>query len=129
MNDKISNLINIVKNGGNAGKETVVIPYSKLSTSILELLEKEGYVKSLEKKGKKINRFIEVGILYVNGNPRIQGVERVSKLSKRVYKKSSDIRVFRNGYGNLILSTTKGIMTDKMAKKSNIGGEVLFKIW
>ena len=70
-----------------------------------------------------------MGINYVDGKPKIQGAQRVSKFSKRVYQKSSLLRPFKNGYGNFILSTNKGILTDKQAVKDGVGGEVLFKIW
>jgi len=127
--DKIANLITSLKNAGSVGQDMVTIPFSKFNLAILELLEKEGYIKSVSKKGKKIHKTLEAGILYVNGLPRIQGVSRVSHFSMRVYERSKDLKSVRSGYGNFILSTTKGIMTDVMAKKEKVGGEVLFKIW
>ncbi len=127
--DPIANMIIGIKNAGNAGKEFVVLPYSKLREAILNVLLKVGYVKSVSKKKRLNNKIIEVGINYVDGKPKIQGAQRVSKFSKRVYQKSSLLRPFKNGYGNFILSTNKGILTDKQAVKDGVGGEVLFKIW
>jgi small subunit ribosomal protein S8 len=72
---------------------------------------------------------LELGIVYFDGAPRINGVERISKSSRRIYMKSGDIRVFRSGFGNTFLSTPKGIMVDMDAKKQKVGGEVLFRIW
>ncbi|MEK7150118.1 MAG: 30S ribosomal protein S8 [Patescibacteria group bacterium] len=127
--DPIANMIIGIKNAGNAGKEFVVLPYSKLREAILNVLLKVGYVKSVSKKKRLNNKIIEVGINYVDGKPKIQGAQRVSKFSKRVYQKSSLLRPFKNGYGNFILSTNKGILTDKQAVKDGVGWEVLFKIW
>lgn len=118
-----------MKNAGNAGHPTVLVPYSKFKESILGLLQKEGYVKSFSKKGKKIAKFIEVELAYTGEEPKIKGVERVSKPSKRVYTKADDIRSVRQGYGMLVLSTPKGVMTDREARKEKVGGETLFKIW
>lgn len=118
-----------IKNAGASKKESVVFPYSKLKLAILDTLLKDGYIKSFGKKGKKIAKFIEVVLIYENGEPKIAGVERVSKSSKRVYSKTKDIRKVKNGLGRLILSTPKGIMTDKEAREAKVGGEALFKIW
>ena len=128
--DPISDMIVRIKNASDSRKESVVFPYSKLKLSILDVLMKAGFVKSFGKKGKKITKFIEVVLLYdENGKSLISGVERVSKTSKRIYNKSKDIRRVKSGFGSLILSTPKGIMTDKTAKEAGVGGEVLFKIW
>lgn len=127
--DPIANMIIGIKNAGNAGKEFVVLPYSKLREAILNVLLKMGYVKSVSKKKRLNAKIIEVGINYVDGKPKIQGAQRVSKFSKRVYQKSALLRPFKNGYGNYILSTNKGILTDRQAVKGGVGGEVLFKIW
>jgi small subunit ribosomal protein S8 len=69
------------------------------------------------------------GTTAIGDMARVNGVERISKLSKRIYQRSSDIRVFRSGFGNTFLSTPKGVMTDMEAKKNKVGGEVLFRIW
>ena len=129
MHDPIADMIIRIKNATDSRKESVVFPYSKLKVAILEILLKEGFIKSYGRKGKKFAKFIEVVLIYEDGIPKIQDVERVSKTSKRVYSKSKDIRKVKSGFGALILSTPKGIMTDKMAKEVNVGGEALFKIW
>ena len=87
------------------------------------------YISSFGKKGKKIAKFIDVGLIYENGRSRVSGVDRISKTSKRIYMQSKDIRPVKNGYGLLVLSTPKGIVTGKFAKENNLGGEALFKIW
>src|ERR1035437_2170679 len=127
--DPISDMIVQIRNGSDAGKESVVLPYSKLKLSILDTLLKEGFVKSFAKKGKKVIKFIEVALAYEGDEPKIHGVQRISKSSRRVYQKSKDIRGVKNGFGVLVLSTPKGIMSDKIARMEKVGGEALFKIW
>ena len=130
MHDPIADMIVRLKNASDSKKESVVFPLSKIKLAILDVLLKEGFVKSFGKKGKKVAKFIEVGLVYDAANgPKISGVERVSKASKRVYSKSKEIRKVKNGLGALIISTPKGIMTDKAAREANLGGEALFKIW
>lgn len=128
--DKISNLIINIKNAGNVNKEHASVPFSKFKMEVAFKLQKEGYLKSATKKGKKVKKTIEIEILYKeDGSPKIIDVVRISKPSKRVYYGAKDIRTVKGGRGTLILSTPKGILTDKEAKKENIGGEALFKIW
>jgi len=129
VKDSIANLITNLKNAGVSGKQSVVAPHSELNVAVLELLQREGYVGSVVKKGKKVNKFIEVNLAYTEGEPRIQGVKRLSTFSKRVYQGVKDIRPVKNGHGLLVLSTPKGILSDKQARKERVGGEVLFKIW
>ena len=127
--DSISNMIIAMKNGGLAGKESVLMPYSKLKNAIAVCLEKEGYASSVSKKVKLGMPMLEVGLVYVDGKPKITQAERVSKQSRRVYFGMKDIHTVRNGSGVLILSTPKGIMSGKNARKEQVGGEALFKIW
>lgn len=127
--DPISDMIIRIKNATDSKKESVVFPYSKIKLAILDVLQKDGYIKSFGKKGKKVVKFIEVTLAYTGKEPRINGVKRVSKSSKRVYIASKEIRGVKNGLGSLVLSTPKGIMTDKGAKAANVGGEALFEIW
>ncbi len=129
MNDPIADMIVRLKNASDSKKESVVFPYSKLKLAVLDVLMKEGFIKSFGKKGKKIAKFIEVGLVYDGSLPKITGVDRVSKTSKRMYSKSKEIRKVKSGLGLMILSTPKGIMTDRQAKEANVGGETMFKIW
>ncbi len=129
MHDPIADMIVRLKNASDSKKESVVFPHSKLKLAILDVLMKEGFIKSFGKKGKKVAKFIEVGLLYDADGAKISGVERISKTSKRMYSKSKEIRKVKNGLGAMILSTPKGIMTDKTAREAHVGGESLFKIW
>jgi small subunit ribosomal protein S8 len=127
ISDPISDFIIRIKNGSSARKATVVVSDSKFAENIAHLLKKAGYISSVEKDKEK--RELMLGLVYFDGEPRIHGVERISKPSKRMYQKSRDIRSFKSGFGNVIYSTPKGIMTDIEAKKSKVGGEILFRIW
>ena len=129
VTDPISDLIIRLQNASFAGKATVAVPYSKFAENVAHALKKAGYINSVEKAGKLFDRELLLGIVYFESGPRIHGVERISKSSRRVYQKSSDIRMYRSGFGNTFLSTPKGIMIDQEAKKNKVGGEVLFKIW
>jgi small subunit ribosomal protein S8 len=127
--DPISNMLIMMKNASLAGKPTVAFPYSKLKNAIAECLTKEGYIKSFSKKTKKGFPVLEVELVYTEEKPRIKEVERVSKQSRRVYFSVKDIHPVRNSSGILVLSTPKGILSGKDARKEQVGGEVLFKIW
>lgn len=127
--DPVSNLINGLKNASLGNKEVVEVPYTKMSQAILEALQKEGLVGDVEKHGKKVSKKLSAKLKYEGKSPVISGVKRVSKFSKRVYKGAKDIKTVKNGYGIGIISTPKGILSDKEARKQNIGGEVLFEIW
>ena len=128
--DPVSELIIGIKNAGKAGKDSVKFPYSNFKMAVAEVLQKENYIKSASKIGKAPKRKLEVEVAYKGKNvPKIKDVVRVSKLSKRIYNGAKEIKSVKRGYGVAIVSTSKGIMTDKEAKKAKIGGEVLFKIW
>jgi len=118
-----------MKNGGNAGKESVCFPYSKMKNAILECLKKEGYVANVSKKVKKDQPVLEVALVYTGEQPKIAEVERISKQSRRVYFGVKEIHKVRNGSGLLVLSTPKGILSGKEARKEQVGGEALFRVW
>jgi len=127
--DSISNMIIIMKNGSLANKEFVLVPYSKMKNAIGECLMRANYVKQISKKVKNGQPVLEMGLLYTNKKPKITEVERISKQSRRVYFGMKDIHSVRNGSGLLVLSTPKGILSGKEARKEQVGGEALFRIW
>ena len=127
--DSISNMIIVMKNGSLAGKETVAVPHSNLKLAIGECLKKAGYVSEISKKVKKGHPVLEIGLVYVDKKPKITEVERISKQSRRVYFQMKNIHTVRNGVGLLVLSTPKGILSGKDARKEQVGGEALFRIW
>ncbi|MES3005260.1 MAG: 30S ribosomal protein S8 [Patescibacteria group bacterium] len=129
MTDPIADMIIRIKNATESKKESVVIPFSSIKLAIADVLFKNGYIKSFGKKGKKVVKFIEVGLAYADGEGKVKGMERVSKTSKRVYTKSKDLRRVKNGMGLLVLSTNKGLMTDKEAREAKLGGEEILRVW
>lgn len=129
VTDPIANFITGLKNASDARKEVVSVPYSALKESIAHTLAKAGYLSKVETKGKKVVKTLDVELVYIGSEPRIKGVKRISKPSKRIYQKSTDIRMFKSGFGNTVFSTPKGVLIDIDAKKQKVGGEVLFKIW
>ena len=127
--DSISNMIIAIKNGNSAGKEAVSLTYSKVRFAIAECLVKEGYISSVSKKAKKGLPTIEIALSYENKKPKVVEAVRISKPSRRIYYGAKDIRPVKNGHGIMVLSTPKGIMSGKDARKEMVGGEALFKIW
>lgn len=119
----------MMKNASLANKEAVSFPYSKMKNAIVECLKKEAYISGFSKKVKKGQPMLEVNLIYVDKKPKITEVERISKQSRRVYFGMKDIHSVRNGSGLLVLSTPKGILSGKEARKEQVGGEALFKIW
>ncbi|MDP6387864.1 MAG: 30S ribosomal protein S8 [Candidatus Pacebacteria bacterium] len=129
VNDPIGDLIIQLKNAGNVGKKLISIPYSEFKFEVAEKLKEKGYAKSVSKRGKKIKKYLDIELQYLNKKPKIKGVMRVSKPGRRIYKKTSEIFPVKYGKGALILSTPKGILTGQEARKGKTGGEALFKIW
>lgn len=129
VTDTISDFIIQIKNASDAGKASVALPYSKMKAALADVLQKEGFIKSASKKGKKLVKTLDIELVYQQGTPKIQGVQRISKVSKRLYYGVKDIKSVRQGFGRLILTTPKGILTDKEARAQKVGGEPLFKIW
>ena len=127
--DQISNLIIQIKNAGSAGHESAVTSSTKLKRSIAEVLKSEGFIKNVEEKIEKGKKVLVLSLFLENRIPKIKGVQRISKPSKRVYKKASEMRTVRSGYGALIVSTSAGVMSGKKAKAAKLGGEALFNIW
>lgn len=128
--DPISNMLVQIKNGNASKKETVSVPLSNVKYAITETLKRAGFVKEVHKP-KAGKRNFEVELMYhADGNPRVIGIQRISKLSRRVYAGAQELGALRRGKpGTMIISTPKGILTKEEAKKSNVGGEVLFAIW
>jgi len=128
--DIISDMLTIIRNAQAVKKETAVIPYSKFKMSIMEILVKEGVVKDAAKRGRKNRRIISASLKYdENGSPAITHIKRISKPSKRVYLPTNQIYFIKRRGGFRILTTPKGVLTDKDARKQKVGGEVICEIW
>lgn len=127
-------MLTSIKNAGKVKRDSITIPHSALKASILEVLKNEGFIKTFEvletgKNKKSLKLILEYTGKHPNVLPKINDIERVSKLSKRIYLGYRDLRKFKFGKGLVVLSTPKGILTGKEARKELCGGEVLFNIW
>lgn len=129
VTDPVADFINRIKTAQMAGLPSLSVPFSKLKYEIAELLAREGYVEAASKRGKKVKKYIDVSLKYNNGKPEVRGVARLSKPSKRVYIKSTEIKPVKFGHGLMVLSTPKGLLTGNDARKEKVGGEALFSIW
>jgi len=129
MNSPVIDTIIRIKNGYQAQKNSVEVPFSKLISSVMEILKKEGYIQSFTENIETSRKKIAVELLYKDGVSPLHGLKIISKPGKRMYSKTKDLKRVLGGLGIAIISTPKGIMTDKQAKKSNLGGEVLFILW
>jgi small subunit ribosomal protein S8 len=130
VNDPIGDLINRLVNAGAVKKASVAVPFSTLKSAVADKLVAAGYVAGAEKKGKKVKKTLDIVLKYSpEGAPRISGVKRISKPGRRIYKGVLDIHPVRYGKGSLIISTPKGILTDKEAREHKVGGEAMFEIW
>lgn len=127
--DPISNMLIMIKNASLMGHKSVFVPFSNFKYAVAMCLEKEGFVDAVSKKTRKEKPFLEIVLSYKEGNPKINQIERISKLSKRVYFGVKDINKVRGGSGLLVLSTPKGVISGGQARKEQVGGEVLFKLW
>jgi small subunit ribosomal protein S8 len=130
MNHGISQIINNLKTANIAGKEKTTFGFSKFRKSILDKLSDLGFVANVKVTGSAPIQYIEVSLVYDEaGKPKIAGVQQLSKYSRRVYGSYREAHQVKNGYGALIVSTPKGVLTDKEVRAEKIGGEFLFKIW
>lgn len=130
MTDVVADLLTRIRNANDAKHETVEIPASNMKKAIVQILLDEGYIKEYKVTDDGKQGIITVTLKYGEGKQKIiQGIKRVSKPGLRIYAASQDIPKVRNGLGIAIVSTSRGIMTDKAARKENVGGEVLAFVW
>lgn len=129
MTDPICDMLNRIRNAQAVLKDTVNIPFSDLKYEIAKILEKQGFVAEVEKKGKKMRRTIEVTLKYDANQSVISGLKRISSSGQRIYKKAKEIKPVKGGYGVAVISTPKGLMTDKEARRKKLGGEIICEIW
>ena len=116
-----------IKNSQISRRKVTKIPYSAMALAICEILAERGYVSSSERKGKGYKRYISIGLN--QGERKIKGIKFLSRPSRHIYKGYKELMPVRRGYGLMLVSTSKGIMSGEEAKKQKVGGEVLFEIW
>ncbi|MBM3250760.1 MAG: 30S ribosomal protein S8 [Candidatus Nealsonbacteria bacterium] len=124
--DPITDMLNRIRNAQAVLKPTVAISFSRLNYGIAEILKKEGFVAKIERKKRKTKQMIEITLKYP---PVISGLKRVSRPGQRIYSGVKELKPVKGGVGMAIISTSKGLMTDKEAKKKKLGGEVICEIW
>ena len=130
ISDVIADMLTRIRNANNAKHETVDIPASNLKKSIAEILLEEGYIKNYQIVEDGKQGIIRVTLKYVAGKQKvIHGLRRVSKPGLRIYSNCEDMPKVMNGLGIAIVSTSKGVMTDKKAREANVGGEILAFVW
>lgn len=128
--DPIADLLTRIRNGAHAKLTHITVPHSKIKIEILKILEAEGYVKSHEVTTESSFPMIKVEMSYdARRRPVIKMIKRVSKPGLRVYKGSGDLKPIRSGLATRIVSTSQGLMTDREARRKQIGGEVLCEVW
>ncbi|MFQ5471344.1 MAG: 30S ribosomal protein S8 [Dehalococcoidia bacterium] len=130
MTDPISDMLARIRNAGTARQTETWCPHSKLKASIARLLHDEGFLGEIREETRDGHRSLVMGIRYDDsGKAMIDGLRRVSKPSRRIYVRSDDIPKVRNGLGIGVISTSKGILTDRRARDESVGGELLCEVW
>lgn len=124
MQDPVADMLTRIRNGQSANKNSVKMPFSNLKNAILVLLKKEGYIQDFNVQGhKKLE--LEIFLKYFKGKAVIEKIQRVSCPSLRIYKKKNDLPKIMAGLGIAVISTSQGVMTDSMARRLGLGGEVI----
>ena len=127
--DQIADLITRIRNADMVGKKEIRVATSKLKVAVIDTLVKNGYLKSYDVEEGKPRGILHVVIADAGEASRINEIEKVSKPGRRVYTAAEDIPAIKSGRGIVIISTSKGLMTGKEAKKNRLGGEILVKVW
>lgn len=128
MTDPIADMLTRIRNASLVHKHEVEVPYSKIKMSIASILLKHGYLAKVEEKKEK-HPYILMTLKYINGQPAVNHIKRLSKPGHRFYVKNDDIKNVLNGFGISILSTPKGLLTNDEAEKAQVGGELICEIY
>jgi len=129
LTDPIANMLTIIRNALQARKDTVDIPASKLTGKILEIFKQDGYIEDFRLLKNTVQGTYKIYLRYEKKKPAIIGLKRISKPGLRVYAQRQKIPRVLNGLGTAVLSTSKGVVPDREARKLNVGGEVICYIW
>jgi small subunit ribosomal protein S8 len=125
MSDPIADMLTRIRNAQATDKVSVAIPSSKVKLAIAKVLKDEGYIEDFAQRAVEGKDVLEIGLKYYAGKPVIEKIERVSRPGLRIYKGRDDIPRVLNGLGVAIVSTSRGVMTDRRARETGVGGEVL----
>ena len=130
VTDFVADFLTVIRNASSAKKDKVTVPTSKLTTRIAEILKEEGFVSSVKPFNEGNKNFVRIHLKYMRGkSSAIRGIRRMSKPGLRSYKGSDSLPRVQGGLGIAVVSTSHGVMTDKAARKLNVGGELLCKVW
>ena len=129
LTDPLGDMLTRIRNGQRARKDSVLSPASKLRTRVLDVLQREGYIRGYSEEQMGPAAGIRIELKYFEGQPAIKHVARVSKPGRRIYSGSQDLPRVRNGLGITIVSTPKGVLSDAEAREQNVGGEVLAEVF
>ena len=130
MSDPLSDLLARIRNGQQAHKDSVSSPASKIRANVLEVLQREGYIRGYSRgEGSPGIPELKIELKYVDGEPVIREITRISKPGRRVYSRVADLPRVYNGLGIAILSTPRGVMSDNEARAANVGGEILCRVF
>ena len=125
MSDPVADMLTRIRNAQQSEKQSVAMPTSKLKAAIARVLKDEGYIEDFAVRSQGGKSHLDISLKYYAGRPVIEKIERVSRPGLRIYKPSKEIPVVMNGLGVAIVSTSKGVMTDRKARGMGVGGEVL----
>ena len=129
MTDPLGDMLTRIRNGQQAKKDSILTPASKLRVRVLDVLQREGYIRGYSEEELAGQRGLRIELKYFEGQPAIQHLARVSKPGRRVYSGSKDLPRIRNGLGITIVSTPRGVLSDAEARDQNVGGEVLAEVF
>ena len=129
MTDPLGDMLTRIRNGQQARKDSILTPASKLRSRVLDVLQREGYIRGYSDEELAGQAGLRIELKYFEGQPAIQHVARVSKPGRRVYSASKELPRIRNGLGMTIVSTPKGVLSDAEAREQNVGGEVLAEVF
>ena len=129
MTDPLGDLLTRIRNGQQARKDSVVSPASKLRARVLDVLQREGYIRGYREEALGPHPGLRIELKYFEGQPAIQHLVRVSKPGRRVYSAARELPKIRNGLGTVIVSTPRGVLSDAEARDQNVGGEVLAEVF
>ena len=129
LTDPLGDMLTRIRNGQQAKKDSVVSPASKLRARVLEVLQREGYIRGFSEDATGQHPALRIELKYFEGQPAIQHLARVSKPGRRVYSAARELPRIRNGLGTIIVSTPRGVLSDAEAREQNVGGEVLAEVF
>ena len=129
MTDPLGDMLTRIRNGQQARKDSILTPASKLRAHVLDVLQREGYIRGYSEEVLAGQKGLRIELKYFEGQPAIQHVARVSKPGRRVYSASRELPRIRNGLGITIVSTPRGVLSDAEARDQNVGGEVLAEVF